>query len=88
MMLGAGIAAMPSMHVAGALLFALAGWRESRALGLLLTGYAVLILVGSVHLAWHYAVDGYVAALVTAFLWWAVGRYVRWRCPADARAMP
>ena len=83
-----GISAMPSMHVAGALLFALAGWRASRALGLLLAGYAVLILVGSVHLAWHYAVDGYVAAAVTAFLWWAVGHYVRWRCPTDARATP
>ena len=39
-----GISAMPSMHVAGAVLFALGGWRASRALGLVLTGYALVIL--------------------------------------------
>lgn len=83
-----GISAMPSMHVAGAVLFALAGWRASRALGLVLTGYALVILVGSVHLAWHYAVDGYVAAGVTAVLWWATGRYLRWRGGPETRAVP
>jgi hypothetical protein len=83
-----GISAMPSMHVAGAVLFALAGWRASRAVGLLLTGYALVILVGSVHLAWHYAVDGYVAAAVTLVLWWVMGWYLRWRSVPETRAMP
>jgi hypothetical protein len=83
-----GISAMPSMHVAGAVLFAFAGWRASRALGLVLTGYALVILVGSVHLAWHYAVDGYVAAAATVGLWWATGWYLRWRAVPETRAMP
>jgi hypothetical protein len=85
-----GISAMPSMHVAGAVLFALAGWRASRALGIVLTGYALVILVGSVHLAWHYAVDGYLAAAATAALWWLVGRYLQRKSLASAqtRAIP
>jgi hypothetical protein len=69
-----GISAMPSMHVAGAVLFALAGWRAGRAPGLALTLFALIVLIGSVHLGWHYAVDGYVGALGALLLWWAVGK--------------
>ncbi len=74
--LGVGISAMPSMHVAGATLFALLGWRTSRAFGTVLTCYAAIIMVGSVHLGWHYAIDGYVAVFGTAALWWMVGLVV------------
>jgi hypothetical protein len=35
-------------------------------------------MIGSVHLAWHYAIDGYVGALVAVFGWWAAGKLVRW----------
>ena len=54
---GGGISAMPSLHVAVATLQALLGWRLSRRLGWLLTAYAGVILVGSVHLGWHYAIE-------------------------------
>jgi membrane-associated phospholipid phosphatase len=67
----AGISAMPSMHVALAVLFALVAWQCSRVLGLLLWGYALIIQVGSVVLAWHYAIDGYVGALVAIICWLA-----------------
>jgi len=63
------MSAMPSMHVAIAVLFACAGWATRRWLGLLFTGFALLIQVGSVHLGWHYAVDGYFAAVVVIALW-------------------
>jgi len=64
-----GVSAMPSMHVAIVVLLAIAGARWNRWLGLLATGYAVLIFVGSFHLGWHYAIDGYVSALLVAGAW-------------------
>ncbi|MEM7224892.1 MAG: phosphatase PAP2 family protein [Pseudomonadota bacterium] len=72
--LGGGISAMPSMHVAIVALFAIVGWRVRPVVGVLLTLYAALILIGSVHLAWHYAVDGYVSIVLTWAIWWAVGK--------------
>ncbi len=73
---GYGISAMPSMHVATSVLFALLGWRLHRVAGAALTVFAAAILVGSVHLGWHYALDGYVAVAATLGIWWAAGRIV------------
>ncbi|MFL6733202.1 MAG: phosphatase PAP2 family protein, partial [Sphingomicrobium sp.] len=59
--LGVGISAMPSMHVAMALLFALVPvTRIMKIVGLC---YYILIFIGSVHLGWHYAVDGVVSTI-------------------------
>lgn len=74
---GGGISAMPSMHVAIAVLMALFGWKLGRRPGLLLTGFAVLTMLGSVHLGWHYAIDGYIGAVAAAAIWLAVGRALR-----------
>jgi hypothetical protein len=59
--LGRGISAMPSIHVSAAVLFALLAWRVDRRLGIAFTIYAAVIMIGSVHLAWHYAIDGYLS---------------------------
>jgi PAP2 superfamily len=75
--LGGGISAMPSMHNAMCVLFALGGMRLSRRLGWAMWAYAVLIWVGSVHLGWHYALDGVVAAAVTVGIWAASGVVTR-----------
>jgi hypothetical protein len=72
-----GISAMPSVHVAAAVLFALVGWQVGRAIGIAFTIYALVILTGSVHLGWHYAVDGYVSAAAVLLLWVASGPLVR-----------
>jgi hypothetical protein len=75
--LGGGIAAMPSIHNALAGLFAIAAFRIDRRLGWVMTAYAVLIWVGSVHLGWHYAIDGPAAVAATAVIWWASGSVAR-----------
>lgn len=85
---GAGISAMPSMHVASATLFALLGWRTARWLGIALTAFFVVILVGSVHLGWHYAIDGYAGAAGAATIWWLVGRVVARTVRDDAVLVP
>ena len=76
-MLGGGISAMPSLHVATAVSFALLCTRVNRWLGVLFWLYAGVILLGSIHLAWHYAVDGYVSLVLTCVIWWLVGRWLR-----------
>lgn len=73
---GSGISAMPSMHVAVATLFALVCWRVRRWLGIVMTIYAAVIMIGSVHLGWHYAVDGYLGAAGMLAIWWIAGRFV------------
>jgi PAP2 superfamily len=73
-----GISAFPSMHNASTLLFALATWKKSRALGIAFAIYTAIILLGSVHLGWHYAVDGYAGLALAAACWWVSGFIARW----------
>lgn len=76
--LGSGISAMPSLHVGMALLFALAMWRVSKPVGIAAFAFVAVILVGSVHLAYHYAVDGYLAIVATAAIWALARPAARW----------
>ena len=64
-----GISAMPSMHVAMATLMAIAGFCHSRMWGLLMTVYALLIWIASIHFGWHYFIDGPVAAVMMIGVW-------------------
>ena len=68
--LGSGITAMPSMHVAIAFLFWLAVREVSQRGGRWMLTFLALIWIGSVHLAYHYAVDGLVSIALVALLWW------------------
>jgi len=68
------ISAMPSMHVASSVLLALLGWRLNRIAGTAFTLFAVLIQLGSVHLGWHYAIDGYIGALGAWLIWHLCGK--------------
>jgi hypothetical protein len=47
-------------------------------LGWIFGAFLLVILIGSVHLGWHYAIDGYVGIIGTLILWWACGRLLRW----------
>ena len=64
-----GIAAFPSLHVANALLIALYCSKINRLLAIAAWIFAVLIFLGSIVLAWHYALDSY-AGIVLALLAW------------------
>lgn len=81
-----GISAMPSIHVAMPLLYALAGRATARWLGVAFGVYGLLILLGSVHLGWHYAVDGYLSIVAVVLLWWAVGALAKREAGAEAVA--
>ena len=70
---GFGISAMPSMHIAVTTLVACLAWAVAPRLGLLAVGGVILMLVGSVSLLWHYALDGYVGCLIAVLIWWATG---------------
>jgi hypothetical protein len=72
-----GISAMPSMHVVAAVLTALIARQSGKWLGIVLTAYAAAIVIGSVHLAWHYAVDGIAGIAVAILFWHAAGVFVR-----------
>lgn len=73
--LGAGISAMPSMHLAVATLNALMLGQVARWLGVLGGVYVGLILVGSVYLGWHYAIDGYFSIAAVCLIWWSVSAW-------------
>jgi hypothetical protein len=73
--LGAGITAMPSMHVSIATLYWLAARRLSRWFGWLAFVYLLLIMAASVHLAYHYAIDGYVSFILTFCIWKLAGKW-------------
>lgn len=75
---GAGISAMPSLHVGKAWFAFLVvqhrfGW--SWFVWAVLV-FALLMFVGSVHLAWHYAVDGIVSIALVTLMWIGFGKLV------------
>jgi hypothetical protein len=92
-----GVSAMPSMHNATALLFLLTSRGFPRWLRGLLLVHLVLVFLGSIHLAWHYAVDAYVAWAITLSVWFTAKPISRWwesrpaalalRSALDARRM-
>jgi hypothetical protein len=78
--LGHGISAMPSMHVAAAVLTVCLFWRSGPLARVGAMLFVAAIFLGSIHLAWHYAIDGYLAAAMA----WAIWRAAR---PLARRAL-
>lgn len=75
--LGSGITAMPSMHIAICFLFWLAMRQVGPRLGRAFAVFLVIIWIGSVHLAYHYAVDGLVSIIAVGAIWWVTGHAIR-----------
>lgn len=76
LVMGGGISAIPSVHNAMAVLFALAAFRWNAIAGLAFSLFALLIWIASIYLNWHYAIDGMVGAAGAAILWFGSGRLV------------
>jgi len=76
--LGMGISAMPSMHNGLALLYLLAVGGMGRTVRLICAFFLAVVFVGSIHLGWHYAVDGLLAFAMTAAIWKGAGAYLDW----------
>jgi hypothetical protein len=75
--LAKGISAMPSMHVGMCVLLAMLGFGSGRRwLGWFFVAFTVMIFLGPIELAWHYAIDGYAGAAVALGAWYAAGRLV------------
>jgi len=73
-----GISAAPSMHNAICMLYVLAAARSHALLSAAAVSFAAIIYIGSIHLGWHYAVDGLLAYAAMIAIWSAVGRYLEW----------
>lgn len=73
-----GMTAMPSMHLAIMTVMSLGAIRTHRRLAWIVLPLLSAILLGSVLLGWHYAIDAYAGILGAAFIWYAVGRFLRW----------
>jgi len=71
-----GVSAMPSMHNAITWLYALSLKRAPRPLRIAAWAFVALIFIGSIHLGWHYAVDGLVAFAMMSGIWWASGWFL------------
>ena len=72
--LGSGISAFPSMHVAITAVCALFLAEIDKRLGIAAWIYVAVIVLSSVYLGWHYAVDGYASIILTTAIYWAVRR--------------
>lgn len=69
------ISAFPSMHVGSTLLLVLFAWRGGLVVRLSLVLFLGVIVVGSVALLWHYAVDS-LAGLIIGVLSWLLAAWV------------
>lgn len=78
---GSGISAFPSVHVGLVAMNAFFAAEVSRRLGIIAFGYLAVVMVSSVYLGWHYAIDGYASIVVVALCHFGV----KWLMQPDKR---
>ena len=71
--LGSGISAAPSMHLASTWLMWRLAWHVGGKARLFGSLFLAFIFVGSIHLGWHYALDGYLGIAFAWLLWRLTG---------------
>lgn len=74
---GAGISAMPSIHNALSTLFICFVVSLRPRLIWAMLPYGALILIGSVHLGWHYLVDSLAGIALAVGIWWGTAPIAR-----------
>jgi hypothetical protein len=67
--IGGGISAMPSMHLTLVTLAAIPLWRLGKHWRFVAAAIVTITVVASVHLGWHYAIDGYAGVICALALW-------------------
>ena len=81
--LAMGISAAPSMHIASTWIVARLCFALGKRAAIFGGIFLGIIFIGSIHLGWHYALDGYLAAAGAWVLWRIVGWWLN--RPAVAR---
>ena len=71
-----GISAAPSLHVGSSLILLMFFWKNKITRNLMIL-FNIVIFVGSIVLAWHYAVDGLIAAPVALGCWLIAGKLTK-----------
>lgn len=71
-----GISAAPSMHIASTWIIARLAWDMGKAARIAGCAFLGFIFIGSIHLGWHYAIDGYMAVALAWLLWRTVGWFL------------
>ncbi len=71
------ISAMPSLHLGSTFSFFLLARATNRRLARAFGVFMLLMVLGSIHLAWHYALDVYAGILGAGLIWLAAGWLVR-----------
>lgn len=64
-----GISAFPSVHVGLTMMNALFIYEYNKKWGFFAFGYTLIILISSIYLGWHYAIDGYVSVAIVLALY-------------------
>jgi hypothetical protein len=86
--IGSGISAFPSIHVAVTTVNALFLSEVSRRVGAVMWAYVAFIIMSSIYLGWHYAIDGYVSVLTVTAIYWSLRKLLplfarlRWKRPS------
>lgn len=79
-----GISAFPSMHNCLVVVITLGMFSLSRFAGWLMVIFSATVLIGSVHLGWHYAVDS-IVGMIFGWLCWKAGMdWARWWLGKDS----
>ncbi|MBV6632262.1 MAG: phosphatase PAP2 family protein [Alphaproteobacteria bacterium] len=71
-----GPSAFPSMHISTTFLISLYVHKHSPKFAIVTWVFFAVIMVGSVVLLWHYAIDSYASLITTYVIWWAARRYL------------